>query len=87
MTSWPARVILGRKERKFIVTFHQTADAMQMEKICRDRRIPGRLIPVPQSVSAGCGMCWAAPPAARQQIEAVMNEAGLRPAGMLELEF
>lgn len=83
----PLRVILGRKERKLIITFHQTADAMQMEKICRDRGIPGRLIPVPSSISAGCGMCWAAPPEAKAQLEAVMKEAGISPQALHEIEI
>lgn len=83
----PLRVILGKKERKLIVTFHQTADAMQMEKLCRDRHIPGRLIPVPSSISAGCGMCWAAPLKARAQIEALMQEVSLSPEALHEIEI
>lgn len=85
--SFHPRVILGRKERRLIVTFRQTADAMQMEKICREQGVPGRLIPVPPAISAGCGMCWSAPPQAREQIEAAMREAGLEPQALHELEI
>ena len=31
--------------------------------------MPGRLIPVPRSITAGCGMCWAAPREAREAVE------------------
>ena len=81
------RVILGQKERKLVVTFLQTADAMQMEKLCREQQLPGRLIPVPPAISAGCGMCWAAPPAAKEQLEAAMRQAGLVPQAVTELEL
>ena len=60
-----------RKER-FVVTFATTTGAMAMERACRDAGLPGRLIPVPQSITAGCGMCWSAPPAAREDLEALV---------------
>lgn len=41
-----------------IITFDTTAQAVAMEKYCLERGIPGRLIPVPAAVSAGCGICW-----------------------------
>ena len=31
---------------------------MEMEAFCRDSGIPGRLIPVPRQLSAGCGIAW-----------------------------
>ena len=31
--------------------------------------LPGRLIPVPRSITAGCGMCWSAPPEAQAELE------------------
>ena len=45
---------------------------MAMERACRDAGLPGRLIPVPRSITAGCGMCWSAPPDARQELEALV---------------
>ena len=52
--------MLRKKAMKLIVTFHTTADAMAMESACRERKVPGRLIPVPRSISAGCGLSWCA---------------------------
>lgn len=31
---------------------------MEMGAFCRDSGIPGRLIPVPRQLSAGCGIAW-----------------------------
>ena len=47
-----------RQENKLIITFHTTAEAMAMEEACKARCAQGRLIPVPRSISAGCGLAW-----------------------------
>ena len=68
---------MRKKELKLVVTFHVTADAMAMEKLCKERRIPGRMIPVPRTISAGCGLAWCADPSERQRLIEVMHSAGI----------
>ena len=70
------------KEERFIVTFATTTGAMAMERACRAEGLPGRLIPVPRSITAGCGMCWAAPPSAREALEALAVREKLDVAGL-----
>jgi len=41
-----------------VLTFSTTTSAMAMEKGCRKESIPGRLIPVPREITAGCGLAW-----------------------------
>ena len=50
------------RERKtwLVVTFHTTAAAIGMEKLCAARGLAGRLIPVPRALTADCGMAWRA---------------------------
>ena len=60
---------MREKQERFVVTFATTTGAMAMERACRAAGLPGRLIPVPRSITAGCGMCWAAPPEARAALE------------------
>ena len=60
---------MRQKEEKCVVTFRTTAAAMEMERTCKAEDVPGRLIPVPRTITAGCGMCWAAPPSARETVE------------------
>jgi len=57
---------MRKKEQKIIVTFYTTTGAMAMEKRCKEMNIPGRLIPVPPAITAGCGMAWCLPPEAKQ---------------------
>ena len=70
------------KELKLVVTFHTTADAMAMEKCCKERDVPGRMIPVPRAISAGGGLAWCAPLDSEQQVRAVMDQVGLRAEAM-----
>jgi hypothetical protein len=44
-----------------ILTFHNTTEAMACEKKCADNQIPGRLIPIPTEITAGCGLAWRMP--------------------------
>lgn len=60
---------MRKRTEKCVVTFRTTAGAMAMEAACKAAALPGRLIPVPRSVTAGCGLCWAAPPESREALE------------------
>lgn len=64
---------MRKKELRLVVTFHTTADAMAMEKACREQNAPGRLIPVPRTISAGCGLAWCAGLDARETLRRLMN--------------
>ena len=48
-----------RTKRTYIVlSFHTTLEAMEWEKQCLAGGVPGRLIPLPREISAGCGLAW-----------------------------
>ena len=46
------------KEPCYVISFHTTADAIAFEKKAGSIGFPGRLIPLPRAISAGCGMSW-----------------------------
>ena len=60
---------MRERSEKCVVTFRTTSGAMAMEAACKAAGLPGRLIPVPRSITAGCGLCWAAPPESREALE------------------
>lgn len=68
---------MRKKALKLVIAFHTTADAMAMEKICKETGTPGRLIPVPRVISAGCGLAWCTELENREQITAILLEAGI----------
>lgn len=49
---------MRKKEPCYILTFASTADAILFEKKATTAQLPGRLIPLPPVISAGCGMAW-----------------------------
>ena len=46
------------KQNYHLLTFHTTTAAMATEDYCHEHGIPGRMIPLPQEISAGCGLAW-----------------------------
>ena len=75
---------MRKKELKLVVAFHTTADAMAMEKSCKEKGVPGRLIPVPRSISAGCGLAWCVELSERTQIQMLLNQAGIEAESLHE---
>lgn len=75
---------MRKKERKLVVTFHTTADAMAMEEACKAQNVQGRLISVPRAISAGCGLAWCAGTECRESLEMVMKAAGIQEEDMQE---
>lgn len=75
---------MRKKELKLVVTFHTTADAMAMEKACKEQNVPGRIIPVPRAISAGCGLAWCAELSDRELIAEMMKQSGIEEEEMHE---
>lgn len=75
-----------RKQRSWILTFDETVDAMAWEKYCETHGLPGRLIPVPREITAGCGLSWKAPPEAEDTLRAALAESGISHAAARILE-
>lgn len=74
---------MGRIKRDFlVVTFDTTTAAMACEDLCRREGLPGRMIPVPSQISAGCGLAWRVLPEERGDIEAALAGAGIPWSGM-----
>ena len=73
---------MRKKEMKLIITFHTTADAMAMDSLCRSRQIIGRLVPVPRSISAGCGLAWSTEEALEEEFRQLMQEEKIDSAGI-----
>ena len=49
---------MRQKELTQIITFKTTTAAMAMEDHCKEKKLPGRIIPLPKEISAGCGLCY-----------------------------
>ncbi len=76
---------MRKKELRLVITFHTTADAMAMEKACKENNTPGRVIPVPRVISAGCGLSWCAALENREEIVEMMKRVGIEPEDLHEV--
>lgn len=59
---------MREQQRRLVITFHTTADAMAMEQLCKAHGLSGRLIPAPRAMTADCSIAWSCPPEVRQQL-------------------
>ena len=62
------------KKPALVITFSTAAEAMKMEKFCLARNLPGRIIPTPQEITAGCGLAWKAPEDAMSLLTRAMTD-------------
>lgn len=49
---------MREKVQCLVLSFFTTTQAMAAEKWFREENLPGRLIPLPGSISAECGLAW-----------------------------
>ena len=71
-----------RKQDRLVITFYTTTDAMAMERLCRAQKADGRIIPVPGSISADCGLAWCAAPESEQPLQRLMETNQIRFQGV-----
>jgi hypothetical protein len=67
-----------KKKPALIITFATTTQAMAMESFCARENLPGRLIPVPREITAGCGLSWKARPEEQERLLAALQQAGMK---------
>lgn len=73
-----------KKEMKLVITFHTTTEAMAMEQACKAEGADGRIIPVPRSISAGCGLAWCANLESEEELRRLMERQGIIPQEIQE---
>ena len=78
---------MAEKKPYSVVTFHTTTGAMHTEKVCKDNKLEGRLIPVPRVISAGCGLAWREPTDNRDKLVKVLKSANIDYNSIVELEL
>lgn len=70
-----------------VLTFPTTAAAMACEELCGRAGLPGRMIPVPGQISAGCGLAWKAAPQDQDALVSALAEAGVAVEGVDVIEM
>lgn len=76
---------MREKQLRFVATFSTTTAAMEMERWCLENNIPGRQIPTPRQITAGCGLAWSAPPEAEPSVLQVAAAGSIALAATYQL--
>ena len=72
---------------KLMVAFPTTTDAMHMQIEASKQNIPGRMIPLPGTIEAGCGLAWCTEPDQKERLIVLTKELGIRTEGFFEEEW
>lgn len=57
-----------------VITFDTTTDAMMMEDFAKENDFAGILIPIPNVVSAGCGLAFEAEITDKNQVRQILED-------------
>ena len=76
---------MREKRLYLVITFHTTSAAMAMESLCAQKGLPGRLIPVPREITAGCGMAFRAEIEQEQSLLDAAKAADIQVDGVYKL--
>ena len=71
-----------KRQERLVITFYTTAAVMAMEKVCKESGADGRIIPVPGSISADCGLGWCAGNESEDALLALMVQHNITPQGI-----
>lgn len=71
----------------FIVAFPNTTQAMMLQSVASREGLPGRIIPVPRNLKAGCGMAWMVPEECEQQIRDAIQRHRINTDAMEIMEY
>ncbi|MCI6859184.1 MAG: DUF3343 domain-containing protein [Eubacterium sp.] len=70
--------MLKKKKPAFIIAFDATIQAMAADRHAAKCGLPGRLIPVPREITAGCGLAWKAEPEEEELLLSSFKKAGIK---------
>lgn len=76
---------MREKTLKPVVTFATTSDALAMESLAREHDIPGRIVPVPSQIDAGCGLAWCAEAGQKVDLLHSLSQHGIAYEGIYEV--
>lgn len=71
-----------KKQERLVITFYTTTAAMAMESVCKASGADGRIIPVPSSITADCGLAWCAKNESEGALLDLMVQHHITPQGI-----
>ena len=78
---------IAKKRKKLLVVFPTTTDAMHMQQAATANDISGRMIPLPGTIEAGCGLAWCTDPEQKEKLMALTEKFGIHTQGFYEQDW
>ena len=75
---------MREKKPALVIAFETTSQALAAEALFTSSGLPGRMIPLPSCISAGCGLAWKAE---QDMLCAALGMAKLDHGGCFVLEM
>ena len=73
---------MRQKKKQLVIAFATTSQALAAESLFARMQLPGRMIPLPPQIDAGCGLAWKS-----EALLAALERAGLSHAACRVLEL
>lgn len=78
---------MRKLEPRLVITFPTTTAAMAFEAACKKNDLPGRIIPVPRQITAGCGLSWCADITDREKLLSFIESNDMTMEAVSEVEL
>ena len=78
---------MREKKPALVIAFETTSQALAAEALFTSSGLPGRMIPLPSNLSAGCGLAWKAEPEQRETLCTALDTARLDRGGCFVVEM
>ncbi len=68
---------MWRKRPVLVIAFTSTEQALAAEAMLQQQGLPGRMIPIPSQISAGCGLAWKAETEQQELLLEALTASGI----------
>ena len=75
-----------KSEEALVVAFESTASALAFADAAKAAGLSGRLVPIPRTLSAGCGMAWRDSKDARNLVESILESEDIDDARIVVMK-
>jgi len=74
------------KQKKLVITFAMQDEVVAFNRFCKSNNIEGKIIHIPMSLTAGCGLSYEMDLSYKNKIKQIMNDNKLFYEGIYEVE-
>ena len=75
------------KTPALVISFANVTEALAVERYCQANGLPGRIIPIPREITAGCGLAWKAAPEDREALSTALEREALKYSGIYTINL